>query len=121
MRNKKPNIIFLSIDGLRPGNLSCYGYKRKTSPNIDSYASQGVLFENFFSSCSVTYKAFSLILGGRYILAQDFGNYPSKREMDSFFKSGGVPLQQILQKQGYKTYFLEKLFGWQKKRIRLLF
>ena len=74
MKNKKPNIIFLSIDGLRAKNLGCYGYKRNTTPNIDSYANQGVLFKNFFSSYSVTHKSFSSILGGRHILSQDFGN-----------------------------------------------
>ena len=52
--NEKPNIIFITVDALRARNLSCYGYKRKTSPNIDFYASQGVLFKNFFSlyNCS---------------------------------------------------------------------
>ena len=121
MENKKPNIIFLSVDGLRPRNLGCYGYKRDTSPNIDSYASQGVLFENFFSYYSVTHKSFSSILGGRHILARDFGNYASKREMNSFFDTGGVLLSEILQKHGYKTHFLEKLFGWQKKGFDYFF
>ena len=115
MKNKKPNIIFLSIDGLRAKNLGCYGYKRNTTPNIDSYANQGVLFKNFFSSYSVTHKSFSSILGGRHILSQDFGNYSSKREMNSFFGTGGILLPEILQKHGYKTHFLEKLFGWEKK------
>ncbi len=115
MKNKKPNIIFLSIDGLRPSHLGCYGYKRNTSPNIDSYANQGVSFKNFFSSYSVTFKSISSILGGRHILSQDFGNYASKREMNSFFDTGGILLSEILQKHGYKTHFLEKLFGWQKK------
>lgn len=113
-KSKKPNIIFITIDGLRARNLSCYGYKRKTSPNIDSLAKQGVLFENFFSSYNSSHKSFLSILGGRHILAQDFGHYPSQKEIKSFFNTGGVLLSEILQGHGYKTHFLRKLFGWQK-------
>jgi arylsulfatase A-like enzyme len=114
MVNKKPNIIFLTIDALRPKNLGCYGYKRDTSPNIDSYARQGVLFKNFFTVSNGTHKSIFSILSGRHLLLQDFANYPTQREMKSFFETGGIFLSEILQKQGYKTHFLQKLFGWQK-------
>ena len=112
--NEKPNIIFITVDALRARNLSCYGYKRKTSPNIDFYASQGVLFKNFFSLYNCSHKSFFSILSGRHLLAQDFEHYPSQNEMKSFFDTGGTLLSEILQKQGYKTGFLRKLFGWQK-------
>ncbi len=111
---KKPNIIFLTIDGLRKKNLSCYGYNRNTSPNIDSYAKQGVLFENLFSLYNCSHKSFLSILGGRNLLLQDFEFYPSQKEMKFFFETGGVLLPEILQKQGYKTYSLNRLHGWQK-------
>ncbi len=114
MKNKKPNIIFITIDALKAKSLSCYGYHRKTSPNIDSYANQGVLFKNFFSQYNGTCKSFLSILGGRHFLLQDFENYPTQREMRSFFDAGGILLSEIFQKQGYKTHFLKKLFGWQK-------
>jgi len=113
-KEKRPNIIFITIDGLRARNLGCYGYKRNTSPNIDSYAKQGVLFKNFFSSYNCSHKSFLSILGGRHVLSKDFGYYPSKDEMESFFNTGGILLPEILKKHGYKTYFLRKLFGWQK-------
>ena len=34
----KPNVILITIDALRPDHLSCYGYPRETSPNIDRLA-----------------------------------------------------------------------------------
>lgn len=112
--NKKSNIIFITLDGLRPRNLSCYGYSRNTSPNIDSLAKQGVLFNNFFSQYNCTHKSFLSILGGRHLLLQDFELYPSQREMKYFFETGGILLSEILKENGYKTYFLRKLYGWQK-------
>lgn len=49
---KKPdegrNVILISIDTLRADHLGCYGYKRKTSPNVDLLADDGVLFLNTF-------------------------------------------------------------------------
>jgi len=41
-------ILFIDIDTLRPDHLSCYGYHRNTSPNIDRIAAQGVRFENCY-------------------------------------------------------------------------
>lgn len=44
------NIIFISVDTLRADHLSCYGYERETSPNIDALAKESVLFSNVYAS-----------------------------------------------------------------------
>ena len=45
-------ILYIDIDSLRPDHLSCYGYHRETSPNIDQIATEGVRFTNFYCSDS---------------------------------------------------------------------
>ena len=45
-------ILYIDIDSLRPDHLSCYGYHRQTSPNIDALAAEGVRFTNFYCSDS---------------------------------------------------------------------
>ena len=45
-------ILYIDIDSLRPDHLSCYGYHRNTSPNIDALAAEGVRFTNFYCSDS---------------------------------------------------------------------
>jgi len=40
----KPNIVIITVDTLRADRLSCYGYQRQTSPNIDALISRGVRF-----------------------------------------------------------------------------
>ncbi len=112
---RKPNIVFLSMDALRTKNLGCYGYHRNTSPNIDSYAKQGTLFKNHFTSQFTSDKSISAILTGRHISTKEPRHYPNKEEMQDFFNAGGILLQEVLQKNGYKTFFLRKLFGWQKR------
>lgn len=44
------NVILISLDTLRADHLSCYGYPRETSPNIDLMAEDSVLFLNNFAS-----------------------------------------------------------------------
>ena len=54
---KSPNIILFSADTLRADHLSCYGYFRKTSPNIDAFAKDSVLFQNAISQAPSTVPA----------------------------------------------------------------
>ena len=48
------NVILISIDTLRYDHLSCYGYKRNTSPFLAKIAKDGILFENVIPSSSWT-------------------------------------------------------------------
>ena len=41
-------IVFFDLDTLRPDHLGCYGYFRNTSPNIDSIAREGVIFNRYY-------------------------------------------------------------------------
>jgi arylsulfatase A-like enzyme len=43
-------ILYLDIDTLRPDHLGCYGYLRKTSPNLDRIAAEGVRFDKCYVS-----------------------------------------------------------------------
>jgi arylsulfatase A-like enzyme len=43
-------ILYLDIDTTRADHLSCYGYLRNTTPNIDRIASQGVRFDHCYVS-----------------------------------------------------------------------
>ena len=54
---KDINVILISIDTLRPDHLSCYGYKRNTTPFLDKIANEGILFKKVISSSSWTAPA----------------------------------------------------------------
>ena len=45
---KQPNIFIYMMDTQRAANMSCYGYHRPTTPNIDRIARDGALFERHF-------------------------------------------------------------------------
>ena len=60
----KPNIILFGIDSLRADHMSGYGYERLTSPYLDRFAQQGVLFENTYSAHIPTTSAYASMLTG---------------------------------------------------------
>ncbi|MEE9504195.1 MAG: sulfatase-like hydrolase/transferase, partial [Thermodesulfobacteriota bacterium] len=52
--SKDFNIVLITIDALRADHLSCYGYNRTTSPNIDKIAEDGIIFKNAIAPSSWT-------------------------------------------------------------------
>lgn len=95
---KKPNIILISIDTLRPDHLGCYDYKKNTSPNIDRLAKEGVLFTQTFAQSSFTPSSHASIFSSRYV---------SSFKTDScgyyFRGSDVVSLPEVLKDNGYTT------------------
>jgi len=60
------NIVLISIDTCRADHLSCYGFKRKTTPNIDAVARDGVLFQEALTPVPLTTPAHSSLFTGTY-------------------------------------------------------
>jgi len=58
------NVLLISIDTCRADHLSCYGYERPTTPNIDTIAAEGILLENTVSPIPQTLPAHSTMLTG---------------------------------------------------------
>ena len=62
--NEIRNVLLISIDTCRADYLSCYGYPEKTTPNIDRFAAEGILFENVISPVPQTLPAHSSMMTG---------------------------------------------------------
>jgi arylsulfatase A-like enzyme len=57
-----PNVILLTLDGLRADHLASFGYERETAPNIDWLAARGLALSEFaVSSCSTKISLTSLL------------------------------------------------------------
>ncbi len=61
---KKPNVLVISVDTLRPDHLSHNGYARNTSPNIDALVARGAVFENAYSSAPWTLPSYASLFTG---------------------------------------------------------
>lgn len=60
-----PNILILSGDGLSASHLSLYGYKRPTTPFMDSVQDEFLVAENQFSNASDTGGSVISLLSGK--------------------------------------------------------
>ncbi len=49
-----PNVLLVVLDTTSARHLGCYGYHRATSPHLDAFAEEGVLFENAFAAAPWT-------------------------------------------------------------------
>jgi len=58
-------VILITCDTLRADRLGCYGYERPTSPNLDRFAREAVVFDNAWSTAPKTTPAISALLTGR--------------------------------------------------------
>ncbi|MDP8225659.1 MAG: sulfatase [Candidatus Lernaella stagnicola] len=58
------NVIVISIDSLRWDHLGCYGYGRPTSPTIDTFAAEGVLFKRAYATSPWTLPSHASLFTG---------------------------------------------------------
>ena len=54
------------LDTQRADRLGCYGYQAASTPNLDSLASEAVLFERAISSAQWTIPAHASLFTGLY-------------------------------------------------------
>jgi arylsulfatase A-like enzyme len=105
-------IILISIDTCRPDYLSCYGYPRRTTPNIDAVARQAVRFEQTITPAPTTLPAHSSMLSGTIPPYHGVRN-----NIDYKFRDRNTSIAEILRKYGYKTgaiissFVLDAQFG----------
>jgi len=107
----RDNFLMIGIDTLRADHLSCYGYPRITSPNLDLLAKESFVFENCISNCTHTAPAFSSMFTGlspmRHGVTGTLWCLPNE---DSMTLDDNTPiLAEILQANGYTTAAIDNL------------
>lgn len=119
----QPNIIFYVSDSLRADHLSCYGYDRETSPNIDRLAEDGVRFEQCFSQAYKTVESSVSILTGLYppahgarttydVVPDDVPRIATRLREQGYTTAGFSTLVQISERRNFDEGFdtFEELF-----------
>jgi iduronate 2-sulfatase len=102
----KPNILFISIDDLRPA-LGAYGDSVAITPNIDQLAAEGMTFRQTFSQVAVCAPSrASLMTGVRPDSTRVWHLGDKFREINP----DAVTMPQYFSKHGYYTVNLGKIF-----------
>jgi arylsulfatase A-like enzyme len=98
------NVILVVLDTLRADRLGCLGYPKPTSPNIDAFARENILFTHAVSPSPWTLPAHFSLLTGLYPSAQlDNG---SGWEMRSYAEKS---MADLLKARGYSTVAIGSL------------
>ena len=106
------NVVLISIDTCRADHLSCYGYGRNTTPNIDRIARESILFTNAYSPVPLTLPAHGSMLTGT------IPPYHGVHENQGYkLHESNVTLAEILRQNDYTTgavissFVLDSQFG----------
>jgi arylsulfatase A-like enzyme len=92
-----PDVFIYLIDALRPDHLGCYGYSRRTSPSIDAFAAESVVYEQAQTAYSSTRGSVATMFTGLYPCAH--GTIHKKDGLAEW----PVLLSEALQETGYRT------------------
>jgi len=97
-REERLNVLLITVDTLRPDRVSVYSDKYLRTPNIDSLATRGVVFERAFAHVPITLPSHASILLGL--------NPPSHGVRDNArfrVKPELTSLAEVLKSEGYST------------------
>ena len=94
-----PNLVVLSIDTLRADRLGCYGHERDTSPHIDRFASEGVLFKRAIATSSWTLPSHASMLTGLTVSRHGAYLYGAGSRLPARVDT----LAELLWRRGYRT------------------
>lgn len=97
---QRPHIFIFVIDGCQASHLGIYGYQRNTSPNIDRFAADGVIFENAYANATFTRSSIATLFTGF------FPHRHKLRILTNRLPKGLFMLPEFLKKMGYKTSIL---------------
>ena len=102
---KPANVLFIMIDDLRP-ELGAYGSTAVKSPNIDSLASEAVVFANAYVNVPVCGASRASMMSGIRPTEKRFVGYQARIDEDA---KGAETLFGYLKKQGYYSESIGKI------------
>lgn len=94
---RPPNVLIYLVDTLRADHLGCYGYPRPTSPAIDAFAAESMVFENAYAQSSWTRTSVASLFTGLH---------PSTHAVlgrNHALSEEATTLAEMMRRQGYAT------------------
>lgn len=110
-QSARPNFVFIMADDLGYADVSCYGQRDYTTPNIDRLALEGLRLTQAYSNSAVCSPTRTALMTGRYQYRLPAGlEEPINADSP---KEAGLPpshptIPSILKKAGYATELIGK-------------
>lgn len=105
----RPNLLLVTMDTTRADHLGCYGYSRPTTPQIDAFAREAIVFENCYSALTHTTPSHTSIFTGVFpfehgVLACSFRAPDDVQASRAFTPTPALRhYAEILQSHGWST------------------
>ena len=101
---RRPSIIYILADDLGYGDLSCYGQKKFTTPNLDRMAAEGVRFTSAYAGSTVCSPSRAAMM-----LGQHTGHLNLRGNVaGATLQPNELTVAELLQSAGYRTCLLGK-------------
>ena len=94
---RRASIIFIQVDGLGYGDLSCYGQTNFQTPDLDKLAADGIRFTNYFIASDAVQSHAALMLG------KNPGHLRQRADADIPLAPDEITVAQVLKNAGYHT------------------
>ena len=94
---RRPNVIVYLVDTLRADRLGCYGYSKPTSPNLDKFVGDAVLYEAAMSTAPWTKPSVASLWTSTPPVEHRVVDFMDNLPTDL------VTLAEVFQASGYKT------------------
>lgn len=110
LRFKDYNLILIAFEPLGASHMSLYGYNRQTTPNLDAFARDALVFENVVSPSSwslpVFMSWFTSLYPSQHKVTNQYSTFNETEQILARLEDlspKAVTLPQILQQHGYRT------------------
>ena len=104
---QKPNILIIFSDDLSHSDLSCYGQKEFSTPNLDALALNGIRFTQAYSGSPECAPSRGSLMTGMHMGHCRIRANSSVRGQDHLL-SEDVTVAEVLKGAGYTTGFIGK-------------
>ena len=91
------NLLLIAVDTLRADHLGAHGYERPTSPHIDRFFGEAIVFDDAHSTSSWTFPAFASLMTSTHSSTNRCWQFES--QLDPSFTT----LAEVLRDAGYHT------------------
>jgi arylsulfatase A-like enzyme len=109
--SKKPNILWITGEGIPLNVLSCYGSELIKTPHIDRIANEGMRFENSFVTNALCAPSRATLLTGKYSNLNGMTTNPESATGDmpqAAFDASQETIAKIFKRNGYQTGMVGK-------------
>lgn len=112
-KSVQPNVLIILADDLGYGDVSCYGNKDFSTPNIDKIASQGALFTDFYVPTPYCAPSRATLLTGRFPLKHGLIRNPTPDSKNPEYRDVGLSpdeftLAELFGEANYETMCIGK-------------